>query len=151
MAIETLLTSAVVAAVVTAITGTLIFFFLKRWEDKKRRTFDIRYNEYKHYLKALEHISSTIPEDFERFMNEPYAQCLNEFIAIQRTLLDDSVSMVGRLNQIDIHNPESLRSGEITVKGRHSGQLFENVAIPSSNYRYETYIDHHTHHIHHPR
>ena len=188
MEVEKLLTSAaVVAAVVTAIIGPLIFFFLKRWEDKKRRTFDIRYNEYKHYLKALEQISSAAQEDFERFMSETYAQCLhdilaaegesnqplielnrkvneltsnvrksfsqatqelhglrlvcstkllemvNEFVAIQRTLMEESVSMMARLDQIDIKNPESIVSGEMKAIGQHSTELFEKIVIQMRN------------------
>ena len=183
MEIEKLLTSAVVAAVVSAIVGPLIFFFLKRWDEKNRRTFDIRYDEYKHYLKALEQISSAGHADFERFMSETYAQCLNDiltsegesdqplielnrkvneltsnvrksftqatqelnglrlvcsskllemvnkFIAIQRELINESSSMMGRLNQIDINNPESIVSGDMKIKGEHATTLFEEIVV----------------------
>lgn len=78
MALEAIIQPAIVAAVVTAIVGPLIFFFLKRWDEKKRRNFEIRYAEYKHYLKALEQISSSSHADFERFMGQSYADCLKE-------------------------------------------------------------------------
>jgi len=181
--IEKLLTSAVVAAVVSAIVGPLIFLFLKRWDEKNRRTFDIRYAEYNHYLRAIEQISSAGNAEFERFMSETYAQCLkeilstegdsnqplielnrkvndltsnvrksftqatqelnglrlvcssallemvNEFIDIQRHLIDESVSMMGRLQKLDINNPESIISGEMKAKGEQATVLFEKIVV----------------------
>lgn len=183
MEIEKLLTSAVVAAVVSAIVGPLIFLFLKRWDEKNRRTFDIRYAEYNHYLRAIEQISSAGNAEFERFMSETYAQCLkeilstegdsnqplielnrkvndltsnvrksftqatqelnglrlvcssallemvNEFIDIQRHLIDESVSMMGRLQKLDINNPESIISGEMKAKGEQATVLFEKIVV----------------------
>lgn len=81
MTFEEILQPAVVAAVVTAVIGPLIFFQLKRWDDKKRRNFEIRYAEYKHYLKALEQIAESSHTDFEKFMGETYANCLKEILA----------------------------------------------------------------------
>lgn len=183
MTIEGLLTSAVVATIVSGIVGPLIFFFLKRWDDKKRRNFEIRYDEYKHYLKALEQITSASQAAFERFMSETYADCLkdilttegksseplirlnkkineltsnirksftqateelnglrlvssstlldmvNEFINIQRELLNQSCSIMGRLNQIEINNPDTLLSSEMKARGKQAQDLFERIVL----------------------
>jgi hypothetical protein len=183
MEIEKLLTPAIVAAIVSAIVGPLVFFFLKRWDDKNRRTFDIRFNEYKHYLKALEQISSSTHVEFERFLSETYAEhfakilstegdatqilielnmklneltsgirkafeqatqelnglrlvcsatlleMVNEFISIQRQLLDESVSLMGRVKEISLHNPSSILSGEMKLKGEQASSLFEKIVV----------------------
>lgn len=178
---EAILQPAVVAAIVSAIVGPLIFFILKRWDDKKRRNFDLRYAEYKHYLKALEQISASGHADFERLMGETYANCLkdilategqsneplitlnrevnnltenirksftqstqelnglrlvcsekllekvNEFVKIQRELINESCSMMGRIDQIDIDNPSTFISGEMKAKGEKTQELFEKI------------------------
>jgi hypothetical protein len=177
--IEKLLTPAIVSAFVTAIIAPLVFFFLKRWDEKNKRNFEIRYAEYKHYLKALEQITSSAQEDFEKFMSEGYAQCLqriltqegdssetlielsqqvntltsnvrksfiqatqelnglrlvcskkllevvNEFVELQRQLLEESSAVLSRLNQIDIDNPHSILSGEMRAKGERAEVMFE--------------------------
>lgn len=181
MTIETILQPAVVAAIVSAIIGPLIFFLLKRWDDKKRRSFEIRYEEYKHYLKALEQIASSSHADFERFMSETYASCMNEilttegqspdplvrlnqeannltadvrksftqatqelhglrlvcsekllqkvneYVNIQRELIDSSCSVMGNLDQMDINNPSASLSGEMKKKGERTQVLFEEI------------------------
>jgi hypothetical protein len=178
---EAILQSAVVAAIVSAIVGPLIFFLLKRWDDKKRRNFEIRYAEYKHYLKALEKIASSSQADFERFMSETYASCMNEilttegqssdplvrlneevnsltanvrtsftqatqelhglrlvcsekllhkvneYVDIQREIIDSSCSVMGNLNQIDINNPSASISGEMKEKAERTQVLFEEI------------------------
>lgn len=183
MGLEAMIQPAIVAAVVTAIIGPLIFFFLKRWDEKKRRNFEIRYVEYKHYLKALEQISSSSHADFERLMGQTYADCLkeilvtegqsnepliqlnkevneltsnvrksftqatqelnglrlvcstkllemvNEFVAIQKSLMDESCAVLGRLNQIDINDPGSMISGDMKAKGDKSQELFEQIVF----------------------
>ena len=80
MVIERLLAPAIVSVVVTAIVAPLIFFFLKRWDEKNKRNFEIRYAEYKHYLKALEQITASAQEDFEIFMADDFAQCLQRIL-----------------------------------------------------------------------
>lgn len=179
MEIENLVTPVVVSAVVTAIVGPFIFFFLKRWDEDKKRNFEIRYAEYKHYLKSLEQIAVSGRSDFERFMNEGYAECMrkilkgegdsndilidlnnrvneltrsvreaftkatqelhglrlvcsiallemvNEFIEIQRRLMDQSGAVLAKLNQIDLANPNAMLSGEMEARGRRAQELFE--------------------------
>jgi len=179
LVIERLLAPAIVSVVVTAIVAPLIFFFLKRWDEKNKRNFEIRYAEYKHYLKALEQITASAQEDFEIFMADDFAQCLqriltregessealmelnqqdntltsnvrksfsqatqelnglrlvcssrllevvNEFIDLQRQLLEESSAMLKRLDQIDINNPLAALSGEMQAKGEQTKVLFE--------------------------
>jgi len=181
VAIEEILQPAVVAAIVSAIVGPLIFFLLKRWDDKKRRNFEIRYAEYKHYLKALEQIASSSHADFERFMSTAYASCMNEilttegqssaplvrlnqevnnltanvrksftqatqelhglrlvcsekllhkvneYVNIQRELIDSSCSVMGNLNQININDPSASISGEMKEKAERTKVLFEEI------------------------
>jgi len=179
--LEVIWQPAVVAAVVSAIVGPLIFFFLKRWDEKNRRNFEIRYSEYKHYLKALEDIASASQSDFERFMRETYADCLkdilategrsdepllrlneevneltarvrelfsqatqelnglrlvcsdellsmvNEFVEIQRSLLNDSCAVLSRLDQVDPNDPSAMLSGDMRQQGERSQELFEQI------------------------
>ncbi len=181
MTTEAILQPAVVAAIVSAIVGPLIFFLLKRWDDKKRRNFEIRYEEYKHYLKALEQIASSSHTDFERLMSETYASCINEilttegqssnplvrlnqevnnltadvrksftqateelhglrlvcskellqkvneYVNIQRELIDSSCYVMGNLDQMDINNPSASLSGEMKEKGERTRALFEEI------------------------
>ncbi|WP_287817741.1 hypothetical protein [Idiomarina sp.] len=181
MTTEAILQPAVVAAIVSAIVGPLIFFLLKRWDDKKRRNFEIRYEEYKHYLKALEQIASSSHTDFERLMSETYTSCINEilttegqssnplvrlnqevnnltadvrksftqateelhglrlvcskellqkvneYVNIQRELIDSSCYVMGNLDQMDINNPSASLSGEMKEKGERTRALFEEI------------------------
>lgn len=181
MTVQEILQPAVVAAIVSAIVGPLIFFLLKQWDDKKRRNFEIRYAEYKHYLKALEQIASSSHADFERFMSETYASCMNEilttegqssaplvrlnqemnnltasvrksftqatqelqglrlvcsekllhkvneYVSIQRELIDSSCSVMGKLNQININDPGASISGEMKEKAERTQILFEDI------------------------
>jgi hypothetical protein len=176
-----ILQPAIVAAVMTAIIGPLIFFLLKRWEDKKRRNFEIRYAEYKHYLKALEQVATTSYVDFESLIGETYANCLkeilasegqsnepllrlnqevnnltanvrksftqatqelnglrlvcsekllgkvNEFVNIQRQLIDEACHLMGKMNKININNPSSIITGEMKAKSERSQVLFEEI------------------------
>jgi hypothetical protein len=78
---EVLLTSGLVSAAVTALVGPLVFHLLKQREERRRKTFDIRYAEYKHYLKALESLSSTSHADFEVFMKSSAQKCLTEILS----------------------------------------------------------------------
>ena len=181
MELEAVIQSAIIPTIVTAIIGPLIFFGLRRWDEKNRRNFEIRFSEYKHYLKALEQISSTSHAQFEEFMTETYAKCLNEILAsegqssdpvirlneelnhlmagirtsfsqatgelnglrlvcsdkllemindyvnIQRKLMDESCAVLRRLEQIDLADPTSMFSGEMKAEGERSQQLFEDI------------------------
>lgn len=100
MELKTLLASAVVSATVTAIIGPLIFFFLKRWDEGKKRSFEIRYAEYKHYLKALEQITASSRTDFERFMNEGYAECMRKILTEDNNGSSALLELNARTNEL---------------------------------------------------
>ena len=180
---EELLQPAIVAAVVSAIVGPLIFHILKHRDEKRKRGFEIRYAEYKHYLKALEKIASANLTDFEGSMATTYADCLkeilategqshgpllrlnqelneltsnirksftqatqelhglrlvcsskllkmvNEFVDLQRQLIDESCSVMSRLREMDVLNPQYAISGEMKAKGERTQQLFDAIVL----------------------
>ena len=79
--VQAILASTLVSAVVTALVGPLVFHFLKRRDERKRRTFEVRYAEYKHYLRAIESLASVSHADLERFMRESYNNCMEDIFA----------------------------------------------------------------------
>jgi hypothetical protein len=183
VAFKEFLQPAIIAAVVTAIVGPLIFHLLKHRDEKRRRSFDIRYAEYKHYLKALEQVASSSLADFEKSMATTYADCLkeilatevqsngplvrlnhelneltskirksftqatqelhglrlvcsgkllkmvNEFVNLQRELIDESCSVMSRIQKIDVLNPQTAISGEMKAKGERTQQLFDAIVL----------------------
>ena len=76
MTAESILASSLVSVVVSAVIGPAIFYVLKTREDRKRRRFDTKFGEFKHYLKALEEISRFSGEEFETYMAGPAQQCI---------------------------------------------------------------------------
>lgn len=100
MEIEKLMASAVVAAVVSAIVCPLIFLFLKRWDDKNRRKFDIRFAEYKHYLRALEQISAADLWNFEQFLSETYAKCFEGILLTEGKSKDPLLDLNKKVNEL---------------------------------------------------
>lgn len=183
MELQDLLQPAIVAAAVSAIIGPTIFYFLKNRDDRRRRNFDIRYAEYKHYLKALEQITSAGREDFENFMATTYANCLqeiletegqsneplirlnhevndltarlrrsftqatqelhglrlvcsakllkmvNDFIQLQRELMDESCSMMANLTKPGADAASFQPSGQLKAKGELASAQFESIVL----------------------
>lgn len=77
---ELILASSLVSAVVSAIVGPSIFYFLKTREERKRRQFETKFSEFKHYLKALEQISRFAGEEFEKYMRDPAQKCMQSVL-----------------------------------------------------------------------
>jgi hypothetical protein len=55
---NTILTSAVVSAAVTSLLGPIVQSHLSRRQEKRKRDFEIKYQEYKRYVEALDRISA---------------------------------------------------------------------------------------------
>ena len=68
-----ILTPAVVSTAVTAVLAPLLFFWLKRRDEKRKRNFEVRYAEYKHYLRTLDEIASASRVETERLFSETIA------------------------------------------------------------------------------
>lgn len=178
---ETLITPAVVSVIVTAIIGPLVFYFLKRRDEKARRNFEVRFVEYKKYLSTLEEIAQASRGDFERdymktvteVMNEIISNpgdseaslmrlntelesfaskiresftkatselhglrlvcstkllsLIDEFIQLQRDLMDLSISIMSKANSIDLSDPESMVSGEMKFKAGKYESLLDQI------------------------
>ncbi len=77
---ELILTSSLVSALVSAILGPAIFYILKTREDRRRRQFETKFGEFKHYLKALEQISKFSGEEFEKYMSGPAQKCMESVL-----------------------------------------------------------------------
>lgn len=92
---ELILTSSLVSALVTAILGPAIFYILKTREDRKRRQFEIKFGEFKHYLKALEQISRFSGEEFEKYMSGPAQRCMESIL----TGREDSNQALANMNR----------------------------------------------------
>lgn len=54
---------------------------------------------------------------------------VNEFVAIQRSLMDESCAVLGRLNQVDINDPSTMISGEMKAKGNKTQELFDQIVL----------------------
>jgi len=65
---------------VSAILGPAIFYILKTREDRRRRQFETKFGEFKHYLKALEQISKFSGEEFEKYMSGPAQKCMESVL-----------------------------------------------------------------------
>jgi hypothetical protein len=54
---------------------------------------------------------------------------VNEFIELQRTLIDESSAVLARLDSASIGNPEGIISGEMKAKGEKAQHLFEAIVM----------------------
>ena len=76
-----LITPAIVSTVITAILAPLMFYFLKRRDEQKKRHFEVRYAEYKKYLQVLEEIVAATRGDFEQSYMKAVASILRDMFA----------------------------------------------------------------------
>lgn len=180
-ALATLITPALVSAAITAILAPLMFYLLKRRDERKKRHFEVRYAEYKKYLQVLEEIVATTRMDFEQsytktvgsilhdILAEPenapsHAMRLNaaldalgsqmrqaftkatselhglrlvcsdkllgmvdEFVQLQRELMDEAIAVMGNAKNVDINNPEAAMTGTMKEKGQRAQPLFDRI------------------------
>jgi len=92
---QQIITPAVVSAVITGISAPLLFYWLKRRDDKKKRNFEVRYTEYKKYLQTLEEVVSASRIDFEKSYMTTVGKILNDIL----TDPENSNRHLLRLNQ----------------------------------------------------
>ena len=78
--ITSLLTPALVSTAITALLAPLIFFWLKRRDERRKRTFEIRYAEYKHYLRALDEIAAVSRNESEQFFAETISNAFHSIL-----------------------------------------------------------------------
>lgn len=166
-----------------AFVSALMFYLLKRWDENKKRNFEVRYAEYKKYLQTLEEIAASSRSDSEKFLRNVFADFLrtpikdeatanaalfrmeenmssvmskmresfskahnelhglklvctdkllkliNEFVSLQKEILDQIVIILGNWRNFDINNPEASFSGEMKTKGKRSQQLYEEIVM----------------------
>lgn len=53
----------------------------------------------------------------------------DEFVNIQRALMDDLCLLLGRLKEIDLNDPNSFVPDDMKSKGKRSQQLFEQIVL----------------------
>ena len=80
MGFQSLLTPAIVSTILTAILAPLLFYLLKRHDEKRKRTFDIRFAEYKKYLQTLDAIAEATRLDFENNFMESISESFRNII-----------------------------------------------------------------------
>lgn len=110
-----LLTPAIVSVVISGIIAPLAFYFLKRRDEETKRNFDVRYAEYKHYLKTLDEITVAVRADSEKFFAETVS---NTF----KSILSDP----GNSNDVLIKLHESLGEMQSNIQktfARAEGEL----------------------------
>lgn len=88
-----MLTSSLISALVSAVVGPAIFYVLKTRDERKRRQFETKFGEFKHYLKALEEISRFSGEEFEKYMSGPAQKCM-ESILMAKSEADSNLALV---------------------------------------------------------
>ena len=159
----------------------IIFYLLKRRDDIKKRNFDIRYTEYKHYLKTLDEITATTRIDFEKdfiatankcfkeiiekpensqnalielnekmsvlnsniresftkatnelhglrlVCSEKLLNLIDEFVGIQKELIDLSMSVMSSFKSIDLDNPTAHIPKDMKEKGEKAQGLYNTI------------------------
>ena len=80
-ALPALITPVIVSTVITAVLAPLIFYFLKRRDEQKRRHFEVRFAEYRKYLQVLEDIVAATRIDFEQSYMKTVASILKDIFA----------------------------------------------------------------------
>lgn len=78
-----LITPALISILITAFLAPLLFYLLKRGDDKRKRNFEVRYAEYMRYLKTLDEIATLSRFEFEQFYTQTIAKTF-------RSILSDS-------------------------------------------------------------
>ena len=91
---DSFLTPAIVSTIITGILAPFIFHFLKRRDEEKRRNFDVRYAEYKHYLKTLDEITAAVRIDSEKFYVETIANSFRSILSGE----EDSDAVLIKMN-----------------------------------------------------
>ena len=178
---QNIVTPAIVSAFVTAILAPLLFYYLKRKDERIKRNFDVRYAEYKKYLATLEGVTQAARGDFEKdYLNsvsdvmndiltnpaksndallrlhksldgysknirDSFTKAVNElhglklvcsdsllilvnqWVQIQRELLNESINVMERAKTMSINNPESAITGGMKEKAKNAEAVFDDI------------------------
>lgn len=127
MTLELVLTSSLVSALVTAILGPAIFYILKTKEDRKRRQFEIKFGEFKHYLRALEQISRFSGEELEKYMSGPAQKCMESILTGREDSNQALVNMNREMNEFVLRLTKSFQQSSSELHGLRlicSSELF---------------------------
>ncbi len=181
------LTPVIVSAIITSIIAPLAFYVLKRYDEKRKQNFDVRYAEYKHYLKTLDEITSAVRMDSEKYFSETVSETfrviisnpeqsndallrlhdslgemqsniqktftkaegelhglklvcsdklltmVNDYVALQRDLMNATTKMMGNWKSIDINNPSSFITGELNEKAQQAQVLYNKILLQMRN------------------
>jgi hypothetical protein len=75
-----LLTPTAISVVVTSVLAPLIFYILKRRDERQKHNFEVRYSEYKKYLGTLDEIARSSGADFERDFMQTATGSMNRIL-----------------------------------------------------------------------
>ena len=76
-----LIAPVIVCAVVTAVLAPLLFFLLKKLDERKKGRFEVRHAEYKKCLQALEAIAAVARVDFKQSYTGIVTTALKDILA----------------------------------------------------------------------
>jgi hypothetical protein len=76
-----LIVPVVVSAAVAAVLTPVLFFVLKRRDERQKRHFEVRYTEYKKYLQAIEEIAAAARIDLKQSYTAVVASTLKDMLA----------------------------------------------------------------------
>jgi|ERR1700693_1802907 len=114
--------SALVSLGVTAVLSPLLFFFLNAREQRRKRTLDLRYMEYKEYLSALGKIAEAGRTDFEAFMRDTMGdhftnimQGKGDLVALNSDVREFTLRITGAFSQAknELHGLELVASDQL--------------------------------------
>jgi hypothetical protein len=108
MALPELIAPALVSAAVTAVLAPLLFFLLKKRDERKRRQFDLRYAEYKKCLQVLEEIAVVARVDLKQACTGIVESALKDVLADPDPSRDYSVRVEQRLAALGTQLRESF-------------------------------------------
>ncbi len=91
---DTLITPVIVSTILTSILAPFLFYLLKRRDDNRRRSFDVRYAEYQKYQKTLDEISEAARINFE----EKFLIDITDYFKRIMTNPQESTSAITDLN-----------------------------------------------------
>jgi hypothetical protein len=121
-----LIVPALVGATVAALLTPVLFFLLKKGDERKKHHFEVRYAEYKRVLQAIEEIAAAARIDFKQSYTAVVASTLKEVLTDHEPSSDYGVRLDQGLEDLGNQARESFAratSGLHGLKLVCSGEL----------------------------
>jgi len=112
-----LIAPAAVSAVVTALLAPLLFFLLKRRDERRKRQVELRYAEYKNCLRILEEIAAAARIDLKQSYTAVVGSTLKDVLADPGQSSDYSLRLDQELEDLGSQLRESFTRAASGLNG----------------------------------